>query len=311
MDTQKKIPLYILTGFLGGGKTTFLEKMILNFKDQKIAVIMNEFGKTDVDGELISHLPIMLEKINNGSIFCSCKSDKFVDVMVGIIKEKPDVLIVESSGLANPATMPKILELVSKLTNESFDLKANIGIMDATNVYKLAQTAVMIASQIAHSDIILLNKVDLASDDQVRMSKDVILEHNPNVEIIETVYCDIPLSLLFEELKDKKGKTKLPIYKHLLGLQNFLVKIETPVSRSLLIDWMEDFAEDVYRIKGFVLLKEGWYFVEVASGQINTKKVEEEHNESSLVILAPGRLAIKKIVEESWNKKMSMPIIID
>ena len=166
MGTQKKISLYMLTGFLGAGKTTFLEKMIHGFKDQKIAVIMNEFGKSDVDGKLISHLPIMMKKIDNGSIFCSCKSDKFIDVMIDITKQKPDVLIVESSGLANPSTMPGILDLVSKLTNESFDPKANIGIMDATNVYKLARTAVMVASQIAHSDIILLNKVDLASPER-------------------------------------------------------------------------------------------------------------------------------------------------
>ncbi len=312
MDTQKKIDLYILTGFLGAGKTTFLEKMISGFKDQKIAVIMNEFGKSDVDGKLISHLPIMMKKIDNGSIFCSCKSDKFVDVMIDITKQKPDVLIVESSGLANPSTMPGILELVSKLTNESFDHKASIGIMDATNVYKLAQTAVMIASQIAHSDIILLNKVDLASAEEVEKSKDIILKHNPNVQIIETTYCDVPFSAIFQGLDDKSDeKTELPPYKHLLGLQNILVQVETPISKELLLDWMKEFSDDVYRIKGFVKLKEGWHFVEVASGQIYMSPADEEYDESSLVILAPGSLPIRKIIETSWDEKIKTPIVIE
>ncbi len=312
MHTHKKISLYILTGFLGSGKTTFLEKMIMSFQDQKIAVIINEFGKKDVDGELISHLPVILQKINNGSIFCSCKSDKFVDVMIGITKENPDVLIVESSGLSNPATMPEILQLVTKLTNESFDLKANIGIMDATNIYKLAQTAVMIPSQIAHSDIILLNKVDLASAEQLKMSRDIILKHNPNVQIIETTYCDIPFSSLLSVIEDEKvEKVKFPPYLHLLGLQNLLIKIEPSVSKESLINWIEDFKDDVYRAKGFVNIKEGWHFVEVASGQIYIKKVEEEHNQSSLVILASGKLPIRKIIEQSWSNKINLPFVIE
>ena len=312
MDTNKKISLYILTGFLGAGKTTFLEKMITGFKDQKIAVIMNEFGKSDVDGKLISHLPIMMQKINNGSIFCSCKSDKFIDVMIDITKQKPDILIVESSGLANPSTMPGILDLVSKLTNESFDLKANIGIMDATNVYKLAHTAVMIASQIAHSDIILLNKVDLASPEEVEKSKEIILKHNPKVQIIETTYCDIPFSLLFKGLESKEEeKTNLPPFRHLLGLQNILIKVETPITKELLLDWIKDFSEDVYRIKGFVKLEEGWHFVEVASGQIYISVIDEVHEESSLVILAPGSTPIRKTIETSWNNRIKTPMIIE
>ena len=311
MEKNKKISLYILSGFLGSGKTTFLEKMVEGFKNQKIAVIMNEFGKSDVDGKLISHLPVMMERINNGSIFCSCKSDKFVDVMIDITKQKPDILIVESSGLANPSTMPSILDLVSKLTNESFDLQANIGIMDATNVYKLARTAVMIASQIAHSDIILLNKVDMASSEEIERSKEIILEYNPKVQIIETIHCDIPFSLLTKGLENKKEKTNLPPFKHLLGLQNILIKVETSTTKELLLNWIKDFLEDVYRIKGFVKLKEGWHFVEVASGQVYISAIDEIHEESSLVILAPGSTPIRKIIETSWNNRIKTPMIIE
>ena len=73
--------LYLITGFLGAGKTTFLKQFMKQFSSERMHIIVNEFGKEGIDGELLSELGIALDEINNGSIFCSCRLDKFKNVL--------------------------------------------------------------------------------------------------------------------------------------------------------------------------------------------------------------------------------------
>ena len=73
--------LYLITGFLGAGKTTFLKQFMKQFSSERMHIIVNEFGKEGIDGELLSELGIALDEINNGSIFCSCRLDKFENVL--------------------------------------------------------------------------------------------------------------------------------------------------------------------------------------------------------------------------------------
>ena len=92
--------LYLITGFLGAGKTTFLKQFMKQFSSERMHIIVNEFGK---------ELGIALDEINNGSIFCSCRLDKFENVLQQVLQEKPDVIIVEASGLSDPTNVKKIL----------------------------------------------------------------------------------------------------------------------------------------------------------------------------------------------------------
>lgn len=102
--------LYLITGFLGAGKTTFLKQFMKQFSSERMHIIVNEFGKEGIDGELLSELGIALDEINNGSIFCSCRLDKFENVLQQVLQEKPDVIIVEASGLSDPTNVKKILK---------------------------------------------------------------------------------------------------------------------------------------------------------------------------------------------------------
>lgn len=101
--------LYLITGFLGAGKTIFLKQFMKQFSSERMHIIVNEFGKEGIDGELLSELGIALDEINNGSIFCSCRLDKFENVLQQVLQEKPDVIIVEASGLSDPTNVKKIL----------------------------------------------------------------------------------------------------------------------------------------------------------------------------------------------------------
>ena len=108
--------LYLITGFLGAGKTTFLKQFMKQFSSERMHIIVNEFGKEGIDGELLSELGIALDEINNGSIFCSCRLDKFENVLQQVLQEKPDVIIVEASGLSDPTNVKKIIESEGKIS---------------------------------------------------------------------------------------------------------------------------------------------------------------------------------------------------
>lgn len=85
--------LYLITGFLGAGKTTFLHQFVRLFPDRRTAIVVNEFGKQGVDGTLLEDLDIKMEEINNGSIFCACKIEQFEDALLRLQKENFDVII--------------------------------------------------------------------------------------------------------------------------------------------------------------------------------------------------------------------------
>ena len=97
--------LYLITGFLGAGKTTFLKNFIRLFEGKRMHIIVNEYGKEGIDGQLLKELGTVLDEINNGSIFCSCRLDKFEEVLQKALSAAPDVILIEASGLSNPTNV--------------------------------------------------------------------------------------------------------------------------------------------------------------------------------------------------------------
>jgi predicted transposase YbfD/YdcC len=103
------IKLYLVTGFLGAGKTTFLKNFVTLFDNDRIALIINEFGKEGIDGKLLSPLNVDISEINNGSIFCACGLEQFEQTLKEIIKNEPEAIIIEASGLSDPTSIRNIL----------------------------------------------------------------------------------------------------------------------------------------------------------------------------------------------------------
>ena len=93
--------LLLVTGFLGAGKTTFLKRLINHFSNMRLHVIVNEFGAAGVDGHLLREMQVAVDEISNGSIFCSCRWDKFEETLASALKTEPDLILVEASGLSD------------------------------------------------------------------------------------------------------------------------------------------------------------------------------------------------------------------
>ena len=132
--------VFLITGFLGSGKTTFLNRIISRFpKDKKLMILMNEFGEIGVDGTLIENDDLEMMEISKGSIFCVCVKTDFIKGLYEIARTvAPDVLIIESTGVANPSDLKRDLRL--PLFKDRFQFRHQFCIIDSRYFIDAYQT---------------------------------------------------------------------------------------------------------------------------------------------------------------------------
>lgn len=301
--------LYLITGFLGAGKTTLLKKLITTWQDQKLAVIVNEFGQEGIDGKIISETGVMTEEISNGSIFCSCKLDKFIEVLQDVIKREPETIIVEASGLSDPTNIKKIIDKVNIF--ESVEYMGSICLVDAHNFHRVIKTAQVCRKQVKASDIAVINKIDLADKDQVIEIENNLRELNPYLIIHHTTYGTLQKEWLIGMKEQAIKERKKEIQTRDIGLQKFLISIKEELSYNECVKFIEMFIEDTYRIKGFVKLEGQTYLVDcVGIDVILTPYRGETVVENQMVILAgAGMPTYKSLMKASeWYCKHSIII---
>jgi G3E family GTPase len=204
---DKKIPLYLISGFLGSGKTTLLQTLLGFYRSGRAGVIVNEFGDLGIDG---SRLPvrdgIITTELNGGQIFCSCLSGSFVDSIAAFADTGIDVLFVEASGLAKPAPMMEILSYADRKSNGAFDYRGMLCIIDASRYLVLRKSLLTITEQVAFSDRFIINKTDLVSPEILDEITASIQEIKPGAPIRLTTYGHIDRGFLEDFRKADSGK---------------------------------------------------------------------------------------------------------
>jgi len=197
--------VYLITGFLGAGKTTFLNRIIDRFpRDKKLTLLVNEFGEVGVDGTLVEGEDIDMMEISKGSIFCVCVKTDFIKGLYELSTTvKPDVLLIESTGVANPSDLKKDIKL--PIFNNRFNFMEQFCIIDAPHFLGAYEVYASLEKQIASSSVFIINKIDTASPDAIAATKDVIRKFHPDPLFFETNYADIPLENFFD-LKTDAGE---------------------------------------------------------------------------------------------------------
>lgn len=301
--------LYMINGFLGSGKTTFLMHVFEQLKDKKIAVIMNEFGTVSVDSEIIKNYSIEVNEIINGSVFCSCKSDKFVEQLIKINQHDFDYIFVESSGLANPNNLDPLLELVEKKSERGINYKGAIGIIDVQTIHKLIKTAAMVKQQVAVSDLIILNKIDLVDSKRIPMIRALLREYNDTALLVEAQYCNIDQALFIDSLNVLREK-KLPPNQMTLGIEKYLIKIPEIITEEQLNHWINQFSSKTYRTKGFVKTTQGTILVQGVSDHLDIYPQKDDTDESYLIVLSFGKEYVLRTIQKEWKKISDQKLII-
>jgi G3E family GTPase len=286
--------LYLITGFLGAGKTTFLNMAAKTFRECRIALIVNEFGKQGIDGDLLSGKGYEVTEISNGSIFCVCRMDMFIDALTQAAQTAADLLLVETSGLSNPTNMDDILAQTKTVSGISFDYKGCICLVDALNFEKVYETAVAVPDQIRQSSLAVINKTDLAGEEAIAKIEGIIKSLNPECKICRAVYADIPLDLL-AGLRPKADRV-------LGGKQDLLTgslcfKVMNKPGMETFRKLTEGIKPIAYRCKGYATLADGDYFIDGVMGDVSFSRVEEEHS-SGIVLLYKTSGHVKKAVQK-------------
>ena len=300
---KNKINLYLLTGFLGSGKTTFLKNIIEDLKDKKIGIIQNEFGKISIDGAIIKGDGLEIVEINRGSIFCSCLKIKFVDAMMQISDKPIEYLFVESSGLADPSNIGEILEAITEFKGDVYQYKGAICLIDAPNFLEQINDIETVNRQLKHCHLAIVNKIDLVDSQTLMQIRKKISEINNDVDVVETTFGRIKYEFLDKDLLknqwvESEDTTNSPENKP----KTLSMSYKGEVSKQNLTKFLDIISQDTYRIKGFFLLEDGWNQVDVVNRRIDFKKWDTVETESQLVFISKIGPNIIRPIVSTWKE---------
>ena len=192
-NQAEKIPVTVLTGYLGAGKTTLLNRILSEPHGKKYAVIVNEFGEIGIDNELVVGADEEVFEMNNGCICCTVRGD-LIRIIEGLMRRKGkfDAIIVETTGLADPAPVAQTF-FVDENVGRKTKLDAVVTVADAKWLKDRLKDAPEAKNQIAFADVILVNKTDLVSDGELREVEARIRGINPYAKVHRTQRSQIAL----------------------------------------------------------------------------------------------------------------------
>lgn len=309
---QKK-KLYLLTGFLGAGKTTTLKEILNNLSEVKNAVIMNEFGRVGIDGKLLDGYDIELSEINRGSIFCSCLQVNFVTELARMAETDVERVFVEGSGLADPSNIGEILEALRVYMNADeipYTYGGAICVVDARTFEGEVGKLEAVVNQVEQAQMVVVNKVDLVEDTSAVVEG--IKEINPQAEICEAEYGRVEMDFFQREEDYLEGiSIKETTNTEATKPKTFTLSIGEEVAMDELNSFLGEIAPLVYRVKGFSNVEGNLTKVDMVGGRIDLDRDHGMSEDSSLVLLTKKvedmtLPQILKGIVEAWDRNTSV-----
>jgi G3E family GTPase len=279
MDNNSDIINFtIITGFLGVGKTTLLRHLLTDQHDQKLAVIINEFGEIGLDGALVlDEAGDRMLEMNNGCVCCEVRDD-LVAAITSLLNKRNegliefDQIVMETTGIARPG--PIVETLHSPTLKRLVSLNGIITVVDAFHVSSQLDEFAEAEEQIGVADFIILNKTDLVDNEQLLQIRQRIESMNTQATIQLAAECNIDVSTLFNIADDSMTRlydgfenkpNNNPIHEHhhkphLDNVSSLSIEIVEPLQKELLLDWFSFFImryeERLLRFKGILNFKD-------------------------------------------------------
>lgn len=270
--------IYLITGFLGSGKTTFLNNQLAH-SNKRVGVLMNEFGKISMDTLAIETDDVDLLELKNGSIFCACLKDQFISGLAELVKRSLDIIYIEGSGLADPSDMGKVMEVLSKeVDSQDFEFKGTICLVDGLFFRRIFGKMISVGKQIVHSHHVLINKTDLIDKEELDKIITTIKGINPNVGITSISFGNIDIDTLniqnfyIEDEDSSNTEDTRP--------KTVLLTFKASPSRRQLGTFLKKVGSYFYRIKGYIQLEGVWNKIDLVNEQIDIIEYDLSEDEA-------------------------------
>jgi G3E family GTPase len=266
---ELRTPVTLITGSLGSGKTTLL-RHLLDVLPPKIAIMMNEFGEIAIDSQIIEGKNVRIAELEGGCVCCSLLGEFEAAVAEVIDTVHPDRIIVETTGVAEPDAL-------------MFDIQENVPLVRLDGVVTIADADAMVRypslgqtgrAQLEAADIILLNKVDQVSAEQVNEVTARLRQLNEDAPILPTQRCQVDPDVLFGI--SQAHEVGPPQHRHQLSIESFSYVSAATLERHCFEAFAEHLGPAVVRAKGFVRFSEGTYLFNYVTGRWDLEAFEEK-----------------------------------
>jgi G3E family GTPase len=266
---EPRTPTTLITGPLGSGKTTLL-RHLLDVVPRKIAIMMNEFGEIAIDSQIIEGKNVRIADLGGGCVCCSLLGEFEVAVTEVIDTVHPDLIIVETTGVAEPDAL--MFDIQENLPQVRLDGVVTVADADAMVRYpRLGRTG---RAQIEAADIILLNKVDLVTAGQLAEVTARLKQLNEDAPILPTQRCRVDPEVLFGI--SHAHEVGPPPHRHQLGIESFSYASAATLDRQCFETFVEGLSPAVVRAKGFVRFPEGTYLFNYVAGRWDLEAFSEK-----------------------------------
>lgn len=295
-----KTPVSILTGYLGSGKTTLLRR-ILKETTKKIAVIINEFGDIGIDGKVIRGKNVNMIELTGGCVCCSLEGEFKAAIKEVIAKTNPELIVVETTGVAEPEAIA--FDLEESLPEIRLD--SVITVVDADGIIRFPSIGHTGRVQIEMGDVILVNKTDLVSPEDIVKVEKKLREINGKATLFRTYKCEIDSELLFGTYTNKTTK-QAKKHDHDPSIDFFQISVDKEIQKERLSKFLSSLPKEVYRAKGFIVIKDqGWHLLNYVVGRWDLEPMPGNYtSENQLVFIGERIIGKRKVITEMLHEAL-------
>ena len=267
-----RTPITLITGPLGSGKTTLL-RHILNTVSRKIAILMNEFGEISIDSKIIAGKNVQMADLGGGCVCCSLLGEFEAAVIEIIDSINPDNIVVETTGVAEPDAL--VFDIQESLPTVRLD--GVVTVIDADAIVKYPQMGHTTRLQIEAADTIILNKVDLVSEIELKGIEQILQSFNESASILPAKRCQVDVDLLFGIVRDRIQEP--PHHIHQPEFESFSYTTSAILNSQCFEEFANSLGTDITRAKGFIRFELGTYLFNFVAGRWDLEQFEQDSME--------------------------------